>query len=191
MPLRASAQAGERSIRTPPPPPSPPSPPCAMQVSLSESLLSTLDDGVQQRKATSANWMRELRRMGRELGGISASMKTQAMLLPMPSGEETLFDFVNEEEIKVCPPLCSTRIEPGTGLIHTIGMHEQRAHCIQCEHVTGHRMRLRLLSARWCDSSRWRAATAPRSRCCPTTSTPASRCAGTCLAVTVLLLPSF
>jgi hypothetical protein len=73
-----------------------------MQVSLSESLLSTLDDGVQQRKATSANWMRELRRMGRELGSISSSMKTQVMLLPMPSGEETLFDFVNDEEIKVC-----------------------------------------------------------------------------------------
>ncbi len=58
---------------------------------------------MQQRKATCANWMRELRRMSRELGGISASMKTQAMLLPMPSGEETLFDFVNDEEVKVCP----------------------------------------------------------------------------------------
>jgi hypothetical protein len=45
--------------------------------------------------------MRELRRTSRELLAITASMKTQPVVLAVPSGEETLFDFVNEDEVKV------------------------------------------------------------------------------------------
>ena len=71
------------------------------QVQLSGSLLATLEDGMQQRRAVCANWMRELRRMSRELSAITASMKAQAVLLPLPSAEDTLFDFVNEDEVKV------------------------------------------------------------------------------------------
>jgi hypothetical protein len=42
-----------------------------------------------------------MRRMSRELAAVSASMRAQPVLLPSPSGEETLFDFINEEEVKV------------------------------------------------------------------------------------------
>lgn len=39
--------------------------------------------------------------MSRELGSAVAAMKAQAVLLPLPSAEETLFDFINEDEVKV------------------------------------------------------------------------------------------
>jgi hypothetical protein len=48
--------------------------------------------------------MRELRRTSRELGAAVAAMKAQAVLLPLPSAEETLFDFINEDEVKVSSP---------------------------------------------------------------------------------------
>jgi hypothetical protein len=81
-----------------PPPPPPQAPP---QVNLIESLLSALEDGLQQRKAMCATWMRDMRRMSRDLSAAVASMKAQVVLLPLPSGEETLFDFINEDEVKV------------------------------------------------------------------------------------------
>lgn len=56
---------------------------------------------MQQRKAICTNWMRELRRMSRELSAVTVSMKAQDLLLPLPSAEETLFDFINEDEVKV------------------------------------------------------------------------------------------
>ena len=56
---------------------------------------------MQQRKAICTNWMRELRRMSRELSAVTVSMKAQDVLLPLPSAEETLFDFINEDEVKV------------------------------------------------------------------------------------------
>ena len=71
------------------------------KVDLSESLLATLAEGLQQRKGACSGWIRELRRLSRELGSIAASMKAQAVLLPVPTAEETLFDFVNEDEVKV------------------------------------------------------------------------------------------
>jgi hypothetical protein len=39
--------------------------------------------------------------MSRELSSVTASMKAQPVLLSVPSAEETLFDFVNEDEVKV------------------------------------------------------------------------------------------
>ncbi len=91
-----------KQVQPPPPPTSSPLPPLTpQQVELGEALLGMLEDGMQQRKATCANWMRELRRMSRELSALAAAMKAQAVLLPVASAEETLFDFVNEDEVKV------------------------------------------------------------------------------------------